>query len=218
MSELYSTIGSKSYANLLADPQGADKIAIPCRPGTGALKLGTLVSREANGLWSPASSAQLTASYLLAVLAEDVDTGDSVGAGAVAPDAGAYRAGCFIDGAVKLASNGTVTEAHKVVLRLEGIVFDKTESTDTFQNGSVTITYVANNGADPAEADVVKAEMYGDTHTVLGNAGSGGTGFTAPDTKSFSKWNTKANGSGTDYAAAASYTANADLTLYAVWA
>ena len=36
--------------------------------------------------------------------------------------------------------------------------------------------------------------------------------------ESFSKWNTKADGSGTDYAAAASYTADADLTLYAVWA
>ena len=34
----------------------------------------------------------------------------------------------------------------------------------------------------------------------------------------FSKWNTKADGTGIDYAAAASYTADAALTLYAVWA
>lgn len=218
MSELYSTIGTRTYDNLLADPQGADKIAIPCRPGNGEIKRGTVMYRESNGLWSPAASGQISTSYMLAVLDEDVDTGTSVGAGAVAEDAAAFRAGRFIDGKVKLASNGDVTAAHKIVLRMQGIVFDPMESADTFHNGSVTITYVANNGASPAEADVVKAEMYGDTHTVLGNSGSGGTGFTAPATKSFSKWNTKADGSGTDYAAAASYTANADLKLYAVWA
>ena len=218
MTDLYSTIGSRAYDNLLADPQGADVIAIPCRPGNGSIKRGTVMYRESSGLWSPAASGQITTSYMLAVLNEDVETGDSVEPGAVAEDAAAFRAGRFIDGKVKLASNADVTAAHKVVLRMQGIVFNPMESADTFQNGSVNITYVANNGAEPAEADVVVAEMYGDTHTVLGNSGTGGTGFTAPAGKSFSKWNTKADGSGTDYAAAASYTANASLKLYAVWA
>lgn len=215
MTDLYSTIGSRAYDNLLADPQGADKVAIPCRPGNGLIKKGTVMYRESGGLWSPAASGQISTSYMLTVLAEDVDTGNSVEPGAVAEDAAAFRAGRFIDGKVKLASNADVTAAHKIILRMQGIVFDPMESADTFQNGSVNITYAANNAAEPAEADVIVAEMYGDTHTVLSNSV---TNFTAPATKSFSKWNTKADGSGTDYAAAASYTANANLKLYAVWA
>ena len=58
-------------------------------------------------------------------------------------------------------------------------------------------------------------EAAGATHTVLANST---TNFTAPSTKSFSKWNTKDDGSGTDYAAAATITMTADVTLYAVWA
>lgn len=213
MSELYGVIGSRSYANLLADPQGADVIAIPCEPGNGEIKAGTVMYRKSTGLYAPAESGQISTSYQLVVLKEDVDTGTTVPAGAVAEDAAAYRAGCFIDGAVVLKNNGTVTDAHKVVLRLEGIVFDKKEETGTFDNSTVTITYIANNGT--TEANKAYGAVKGSTYTILANTV---TEFTAPATKSFSKWNTKADGSGTDYAAAASYTANADLTLYAVWA
>ena len=49
MSELYSTIGTRTYANLLADPQGADVIAIPCKPGNGEVAAGTVMYREASG-------------------------------------------------------------------------------------------------------------------------------------------------------------------------
>jgi hypothetical protein len=45
-----------------------------------------------------------------------------------------------------------------------------------------------------------------------------GTVFTPPVGKVFSKWNTAANGSGTDYAAGATVTMPSNnLTLYAVW-
>ena len=114
-----------------------------------------------------------------------------------------------------LKSDATLSDANKVVLRLQNIVFDKAESTGTFDNSTVTITYVANNSVTPAEADKEYGAVKGSTYTILANTV---TGFTAPATKSFSKWNTKADGSGTDYAAAASYTASADLKLYAVWA
>lgn len=53
---------------------------------------------------------------------------------------------------------------------------------------------------------------YGSTYTIAANS------FTAPSGKTFSKWNTKADGTGTEYAANANYTANADLTLFAIWA
>ena len=93
------------------------------------------------------------------------------------------------------------------------------ENAAEFENGTYKITYVANNGltGDSAEADVVKPKLAGATYTVLNNSDSS-LGFTAPDTKSFSKWNTKADGSGTDNAAAATYSTDADLKLYAVWA
>lgn len=213
MSELYGVIGSRSYTNLLADPQGADVIGIPCEPGNGAIPAGTVMYRKPNGLYAPAENGQISTSYMLVVLKEDVNTGDNVAAGAVAEDAAAYRAGCFIDGAVALKDKGVLSDANKVVLRLEGIVFDKKESTGTFDNSTVTITYVANNGT--AEANKAYGAVKGSSYSILANTE---TEFTAPATKAFSKWNTAADGSGTDYAAAASYTANADLTLYAVWA
>ena len=136
MSELYSTIGSRAYSNLLADPKGADVISIPCEPGSGSVKAGTLMYRKSSGLYAPAAAAQVTASYQLVVLKEDVETGSAPTSGktATAEDAAAYRAGCFIDGAVKLAADAAVTEAHKVVLRGQNIVFDKKEATGTFDN------------------------------------------------------------------------------------
>ena len=216
MSDLYTKIGEFGYTNLLADPLGADAIGIPCAPGNGEIPAGTVMYRDGNGLYAPAGSGQISTSYYLVVLAENVDTGAAITGDSVAPDAKAYRAGIFVDGAVKLASNGTLTAAHKVVLKLNGIVFDQKESTSTFDNGAVTITYVANNSV-AADEDVVVGVVKGSTYTILNNSDSS-LSFTAPATKSFSKWNTKADGSGTDYAAAASYTANADLKLYAVWA
>jgi len=215
MSKLYDVVGEKTYTNLLADPQGADVIAISCEPGNGDIPAGTVMYRKPSGLYAPAASAQITASYMLVVLGEDVSTGETILPGAVAEDAKAYRAGRFVDGAVVLANNASITQAHKVVLRTEGIVFDVKEGSGTIENGTKTITYVANNGADPEEPDVEDAAIAGSTYTILANTD---TKFTAPATKSFSKWNTKADGTGTDYSAAGTYTADNDLTLYAVWA
>ena len=222
MSDLYSVIGTSNYTNLLADPQGADVIAVPLEPGNGELKRGMLLYRKSNGFWAPAATAQMSDSYDLVVLNEDVDTGDSISANSVAEDAAAYRAGRFIDGAVKYYNTSAteyqaVTAAIKLVLRQFGIVFNVKEGAAEFDNGTYKITYVANNSADPAEADVVKIKLAGATHTVLNNSDAS-LSFTAPATKSFSKWNTKADGTGTDYAAAATYSTAADLKLYAVWA
>ena len=216
--DLYGVIGTKDYANLLSDPQGADVIAVALLPGNGEIKAGTVLKQNSSTLlWEPAASADIATTTMLAVLKEDVNTGapDST----VALDAAAYRAGRFVDGAVKYDNSGTLTDltlAHKIVLRQQGIVFKAKEGNDAIDNGTVyTIKYVANNNADPAEDDYVVYEVKGATHTVLANTV---TGFTAPATKSFSKWNTKADGSGTDKAAAATITVSDDVTLYAVWA
>ena len=132
MSELYGTVGTVTYKNLLADPQGADVIGIPCEPGAGEIPAGTVMYRKSTGLYAAAAAANVTTSNMLVVLKEDVDTGDS--SQTVAEDAAAYRAGIFVDGNVVLAENAALTDANKVVLRLQGIVFDKKESTGTFDN------------------------------------------------------------------------------------
>ena len=136
MAERYGVIGTSNTVNLLADPQGADKIAIPCEPGNGDIPAGTLMYRKASGLWAPAASAQVVNTNQLAVLKEAVASGAAPASGetAVAEDGLAYRAGCFIDGAVTLTAGAALTDAHKVILRQQGIVFDKKESTTTFTN------------------------------------------------------------------------------------
>lgn len=136
MSDLYSVIGTASYANLLADTEGADVIGIPCEPGNGSINAGTVMYRKASGLYAPAAAANVVTTNMLVVLKEAVATGDAPEAGetAVAENAAAYRAGIFIDGMVTLAEGAALTDALKVVLRGQNIVFDKKESTSTFEN------------------------------------------------------------------------------------
>lgn len=74
-----------------------------------------------------------------------------------------------------------------------------------------TVTYNANTGTGTL-ADAKSPYYVGKTVVVLGN------GFTAPVGKIFSKWNTEANGSGTDYDPADEITvASANIVLYAQW-
>ena len=42
---LYGVIGTRTYGNILADPTGADRIAIPCEPGSGKLTAGVVMYR-----------------------------------------------------------------------------------------------------------------------------------------------------------------------------
>jgi len=71
---LYEVIGTNNPTYLLADPQGADKMAIPCKPGNGVIGRGTVMYRGADGMWLPASAAEAVDTNMLAVLDETVDT------------------------------------------------------------------------------------------------------------------------------------------------
>jgi len=210
MESIFNVIGSKDYKNLLADPKGFEGITVPVYPNASTLAAGTLLYRNSAGLWEPIASGSISDNTELAVLMEDLPINDT----AVATDATAARAGIFIDGVVKESGGNAPTAAQKLILRKQGIVFKPDVNATPFAN-SYSVTYKANGGTGD---DVVKQEIAGATHTVLGNAGTGGTGFTAPAGKSFSKWNTKADGSGTDKAAAATISMTEDVVLYAVWA
>lgn len=138
--DLYGKVGEKTYKNLLADLTGADKISISCTPGNGVVTVGTVMFKDTTGMYTPAATGDVVITKALVVLADTVDTGDTPAAGetAVAEDAPAYRSGVFINGHVTLASGGTLTEAHKVVLKNQGIVFDHKVETAEFDNSVTT--------------------------------------------------------------------------------
>ena len=76
-----------------------------------------------------------------------------------------------------------------------------------------TVTYNGNSNTSGNAPDS-SSYKFGSTVTVLGNSGSpilSKTGFT------FSGWNTSANGSGTSYSEANTFTINSNIILYAQW-
>ena len=141
MSGLYDVIGTNNPAYLLADPQGADVIAIPCEPGNGSLARGQIMYRKISGMWAPAATGNILITNMLAVLDEAVDTDANE---TVAEDAKAFRAGRLIASKLILASSGTLTAAHKIVLRAQGIYLDVMDEADMdFSNSFVVVTYKA---------------------------------------------------------------------------
>ena len=132
---MYEIIGTNNPEYLLADPQGAELVAIPCEPGNGTVKRGTIMYKKSSGFFAPAAAANAIATNELVVLDETVDTtGRSVTGGTVAEDARAYRSGNLIRGKVTLASDAAVTAAVEVVLRNQGIVLSPMVAATPFNN------------------------------------------------------------------------------------
>lgn len=209
MDTIFNVIGSKTYKNLLADPKGYEAMIVPVYPNASALAAGALLKRNSAGLWEPIATGDVADNVEVAVLMEDLPINDT----AVATDATVARAGVFIDGVVTVTGADSLTAAQKLILRHQNIVFKPDVTVGGFAN-SYTVTYMANGGTGDNK---VVTEIAGATHTVLANAGTGGVGFTAPASKEFKKWNTKADGSGTDKAPAATISMTADVELFAVW-
>lgn len=133
---MYATIGKWEPEYLLSDPQGASVIAIPCTPGNGTLQRGQIMKREANGMYAPAAAADIVNTNHLVVLDEVVDTAANA---EIAADARAYRAGRMIESKLLLAGGETLTAAHKLVLRQQGILTDVLmEDAAEFNNSTAT--------------------------------------------------------------------------------
>ena len=99
--------------------------------------------------------------------------------------------------------------------------------------GEVPFQY-STNGYDQYDTKTLYAQWDAATYTISFNAG-GGTGAPASQTKNynvdltlsdtvptwtghtFQEWNTKVDGTGTSYAPGATFTTDADTTLYAIW-
>lgn len=119
MANMYSVVDTFDFTYLCADPKDADVISVPVKPGNGVVNRGTVLFRGTNGQYEPAATGDVIATNNLVVLNETVDT-----SGSVAEIAAVYRAGRLIGSKVTLAAGAALTEAHKVVLRAQGIKLD----------------------------------------------------------------------------------------------
>lgn len=106
------------------------------------------------------------------------------------------------------------------------------DSTKTYSAKFTGIDTLGSSNVMSVSASVTVPALSNYTVTYNANGGSGapssqtkynGKSLTLSSTKPtrsgyvFSKWNTKSDGSGTSYNPGASYTSNANLTLYAIW-
>jgi hypothetical protein len=111
------------------------------------------------------------------------------------------------------SENGTGTQYYTAAMA-SARNWDIAAATTLYANWTVAtyaVTYNGNgNTSGTAPADQIKT--YDVALTLRANTGAlARTGYT------FSGWNTAANGTGTDYAEGASYTANLSVTLYSKW-
>lgn len=128
---MYEVIGTNKPDYLLSSPEGADKIAVPVKPGNGTVKRGTILYRDDTGMYVPAAAAEAVDGKFLVVLDETVDTTKNA---SVAEDAAAYRAGKLARGKVMTKDGAAATAAIELVLRKQGIMIEQTETTKTFKN------------------------------------------------------------------------------------
>lgn len=118
---MFETIGKWEPDYLLSDPNGAARLAIPCAPGNSVIQRGMIMKRGDNGMYEPAAAADIVNTNFLVILDETVDTNASE---TVAAEAAAFRGGRVIVSRVHLKDDGTLTAAHKLVLRQQGFLMD----------------------------------------------------------------------------------------------
>lgn len=107
----------------------------------------------------------------------------------------------------------TKTGADQSITLTGAVVVSNSTSTASVTVTIPKLTYAVKynaNGGDTSSIPAAQTKIY-DTTLTLSNKVPTRAGCT------FLGWNTKSDGSGTNYAAGGSYTENAALTLYAIW-
>ncbi|GHT95656.1 hypothetical protein FACS1894141_4680 [Spirochaetia bacterium] len=151
-----------------------------------------------NGASSSLVNAGETALYILSIDTEYVSAGDY----------SVYSAGAHknFSGALSTFEAGHI---YSFTFNGGGFVFEYEKIINVQNMTSYTVTYNANTASGSVP----------DSQTVSGgsNITLAGQGSLILDGKVFSGWNTNADGTGTAYAAGASMTVSANVTLYAQW-
>lgn len=167
MENLFGTIGQSDVKALLATNTDAKPVAVSIEPGHGTIPYGCLIYRKSSGLYAPAAAGQISDSYNLLVLKDNVDTTTNA---AIAVAAAAYERGEFLAGKV-LKDDGNsgyeaVSAAEAIVLRRYGITFrpfdDWSEDDVEVDNRvalSVTVTPGDHGSASVDKATAKKGEI-----------------------------------------------------------
>ena len=115
--QLYQNLGTSPDNNLVADAEGLVRIGAIIHPGEGELDRGTILAKDASGMYKPAVSGAMTGK-MLCILDEAVDSGsDTTGDGV---SARVYERGTFIYEKVALVS-GTLSADDQVAMRTQGL-------------------------------------------------------------------------------------------------
>jgi autotransporter-associated beta strand protein len=164
-------------------------------PGASPILLAQDTPLTFNLTWTPSNAADGSGTLTGTI------GGTDIGTIVVGPGSGTFNAFGLVSGGLGNSS----------AAKTAGCYFDDltyTAATPT----TYTITYDGNGNTGGTAPDAqVKTENQ--AITLASNSGN-----LVKDSLTFSGWNTAADGTGTNYAAGASYTGNADVTLYARWA
>lgn len=170
----------------------------PTKATTTATSTGTItVSYNANGgTGAPSASTGTYTKKTPTTYTFSKWNTNSSGTGTSYSSGGSYTANAAVTlYAIYTSKVGTATYTYPKIT-LSGTKPTKA-ATYTYPTGNITLTYNANGGTNPPTADV---GTYTDKTTT---------------TYTFSKWNSNAAGTGTDYSSSTGYTFSASTTLYA---
>ena len=121
--------------------------------------------------------------------------------------------GADVSGSVSWTDPSTTTDFERFAIVARPGATNSTATSKTLRASSFSITAAA------PVTYTISYDANGGTGTMADTTGASpevaACSFTAPTGKEFSKWNTQANGEGTDYAVGATVSEN--ITLYAIW-
>ena len=125
MGNLIQNIGTSVDQSLLADTR-FNRIGVAIFPGEGELERGTVIARDASGMYKAAVSGSLD-NVMLAILDETIDAGtESTGIGVTAR---AYESGTFIRERVKFEAGSVLSDADVLALAKLNLLMRITEGT-----------------------------------------------------------------------------------------